>query len=341
MTGSVRQTPGRIAVVEELRGLAALYVAWFHFTNGNPAFLTEGALKLSGVHGWVGVQVFFVVSGFIIPFTMHKRGYSMVRHYVPFMAKRLVRLEPPYLACVLLSVVLGYLSSVLPGFRGEPPAYSATQLLLHVGYLVEIFDHVWVNPVFWSLAIEFQFYLVIGLLFPVIANKRRWVRLVSLGILFTSIFLPVSDKLLLPYLPVFTLGILTFHYYVGWCGVSVYCLASLLMSGAIFLTGSPVIGVAALTAALSIAFVRGPGAKWIVWLGTISYSFYLLHVPIGGRIINLGERLATRIPDKLLIGFVLAALGISIAVASLYHRLLERPSQEWSSRIAYRVTNVS
>jgi peptidoglycan/LPS O-acetylase OafA/YrhL len=135
----------RIAIVEELRGLAALAVVWFHFTNGNPNFLEDGALKASGTFGWVGVEVFFVVSAFIIPFTLYKRGYTTSEHYPRFLAKRLLRLEPPYLACVALTVLLGYWSSALPGFRGVAPSYTPVQVFLHIGYLVGFSNYEWVN----------------------------------------------------------------------------------------------------------------------------------------------------------------------------------------------------
>jgi peptidoglycan/LPS O-acetylase OafA/YrhL len=316
--------------------LAALSVAWFHFTNGHPCFLPEGPLKWSGVHGWVGVEVFFVISGFIIPYSMYQRGYSATEHYFQFLAKRLVRLEPPYIACVLLSVLLAYLSSILPGFRGEPPAYTGTQLLLHVGYLVGFSEYAWVNPVFWSLAIEFQFYLAIGLLMPAIAHRQAAVRLVSLGTLCALAVLPLSDRFLTSYLLVFALGIVTFHFRLGWMRAGSYLGACSLLSGAVYFVNSPVIAVASLAAAMAIAFVRGAGSRPLLWLGTISYSLYLLHVPIGGRIINLGERLSAG--PYVRVAFLLASLVASIVAAGIYWRWLERPSREWSSRVSYRRT---
>jgi len=334
MTDSNGRNRGRIEVVEQLRGLAALSVAWFHFTNGNPRFLPEGALKWSGAHGWVGVEIFFVISGFIIPYSMYQRGYSAAQHYFQFLAKRLVRLEPPYIACVLLSVLLAYLSSIFPGFRGEPPAYSGTQLLLHVGYLVGFSEYAWINPVFWSLAIEFQFYLAIGLLLPAIAHKQAAVRLLSLAILCASAVLPLSDRFLTSYVLVFALGILTFYFRLGWMRAGYYLGACSLLCGAVYFVNSPVTAVASLATATSIAFVRGAGFRPLVWLGTISYSLYLIHVPIGGRIINLGERLSTGPYVRLV--FLLASLVASIVAASIYCRWLERPSREWSSRVSYR-----
>jgi peptidoglycan/LPS O-acetylase OafA/YrhL len=324
---------GRIEIVEQLRGFAALFVAWFHFTTGNPGFLDDGPLRWSGKHAWVGVEVFFVISGFIIPWTMYQRRYRVSRHFFRFLLKRLLRLEPPYIAAIVLSVLLAYVSAALPGFRGQAPSYDWIQLLLHVGYLVQIAGRDWVNPAFWSLAIEFQFYVGIALVFPVLANRLAWVRRTSLAVVFLGSFLPLSDALIFPYLGVFALGMVTFHFRTGWMTTNAYLAASLLMAGAIGTIDSAVVGVFSLAAAWSIAFVGGPGLRPLAWLGLVSYSLYLLHVPIGGRIINLAER--AQVGPFSRVSFLVVALAVSCTAAWLYYRFWEHPFQRWSARLKY------
>src|SRR5260370_41397871 len=73
-TGQGKGTP-RVEIVDPLRGLAALAVAWFHFTNGSGFVKTEW-LQASGEYGWLGVDVFFVISGFVIPHSMYCGGYQ-------------------------------------------------------------------------------------------------------------------------------------------------------------------------------------------------------------------------------------------------------------------------
>ena len=87
----------RVEILEPLRGLAALAVAWFHFTNAT-GLLPEGWLRASGRYGWLGVEVFFVISGFIIPYSLFNAGYRFPRHAGRFILKRIVRLDPPYIA---------------------------------------------------------------------------------------------------------------------------------------------------------------------------------------------------------------------------------------------------
>jgi len=71
----------------------------------------------------------------------------------------------------------------------------------------------------------------------------------------------------------------------------------------------------------------------LAWLGTISYSLYLVHVPIGGKIVNLGARYAHTLPTELLV--LAIAVVASLGVAWLLWYFVERPAQRWSSAITY------
>ncbi|WP_081599255.1 acyltransferase family protein [Prochlorothrix hollandica] len=66
----------QLEVINFLRGIAALSVAWFHFTNGNVDFLDPGLLKFSGKYGYLGVEIFFVISGFIIPYSLWRSQFN-------------------------------------------------------------------------------------------------------------------------------------------------------------------------------------------------------------------------------------------------------------------------
>ena len=88
----------RLQAVEYTRGVAAFMVMWFHFTFRLP----EGALRASGLYGYLGVEAFFVISGFIIPYAMDLRHYRLGRDSFAFIGRRIIRLEPPYVMSVLL-----------------------------------------------------------------------------------------------------------------------------------------------------------------------------------------------------------------------------------------------
>ena len=119
----------RVAVVNALRGLAALWVCWYHAVGLiQPA---PSALTTLGSYGFMGVQVFFVVSGFVIPYALHRAHYQLPQ-YPRFLAKRLLRLHPPYLAVVAtiaLSLWIGRLTSL------NAATFTWPQLLAHLAYL--------------------------------------------------------------------------------------------------------------------------------------------------------------------------------------------------------------
>ena len=93
--GPARQhDAGRIETLDCLRGIAAFAVLWFHLTNGNLGFLPPGVLKSSGAFGWLGVEVFFVISGFILPYALQRAGYHSA-DFFQFVWKRILRLDPP------------------------------------------------------------------------------------------------------------------------------------------------------------------------------------------------------------------------------------------------------
>src|SRR5947209_3544881 len=158
----VARKDSRVLVVDGLRGLASLAVCWYHLVFANGAFVGGGVvaalLRDSAQNMWTGVEVFFVISGFVIPLALHRSRYA-ARDYGPFLFKRVTRLDPPYLVSVVLCVLLWYLWAQIPQLHGPPFTLTAAGLLLHLGYLNAFFHQGWLNPVYWTLAIEFQYYL--------------------------------------------------------------------------------------------------------------------------------------------------------------------------------------
>lgn len=327
------QDSGRLLTLDCLRGIAAFAVLWFHLTNGNTGFLPEGILKSSGVHGWLGVEVFFVISGFILPYALQRAGYRPA-NYFRFVWKRILRLDPPYLACIALVIALNFASTLAPGFRGPPFQFDLKQVLLHLGYLNGLVGYDWLNPVFWTLAIEFQFYLLIALLFPLVSHPLLMVRFAMFAGLAVAAFLLPSGTLVFRHLFLFMLGIWAFQIRAGMLpSVSLQAIGWVLLSGGLyFMQGSQATCAGVVTGLL---IVHGRlKARPLLFLGQISYSVYLLHVPIGGRVINLGSRFADGPVEKLAV--LMLAVAASLGAAWLFHRWVELPAQRWSAAVRYR-----
>ena len=324
--------PSRLPSIDALRGIASLAVCWFHMTNG---YAETSLVRSSGRYGWLGVEVFFVLSGFIIPFAMFSGGYTLRAGWKTFISKRILRIEPPYLLAILLAFALWHLSSMASGFKGAPPPeFISMQTLLHVGYLAGIAGYPWLNPVFWTLAIEFQFYLLVSLIFCWLSHKTMHiVLLMDLTLLLTSLLLS-SDLFVFRYLGLFMLGIVAFQYQAK--------LLTPRMTAALLLAATVITGmtlgwmvalVGSMTSMLIVSNVSFGKHKLAVWLGAISYSLYLVHVPVGGRVVNLGRRYVESQLGELFLSML--ALGVSLFAAYAFYLMIERPSQRLAARLKY------
>ena len=326
----------RIEIVQSLRGIAALGVAWFHFTNGNVHFLPAGLLKTSGAYGWVGVDIFFVISGFILPYSLFKARYkASASNYGRFLWKRVSRLDPPYLASIVVVLALAYLSAILPGYRGVTPAFHWKPILLHLGYLNAFYGAPWLNVVYWSLAIEFQYYLLIGLLFPLIRSENRAIRVVFLGALGLSALIITNDALVFHYFFLFIMGFTAFlsRFAIVQQWEVLAVLGFALLGAAVTVGGAS--AFAGIATSVVILAVEGTN-RVLALLGELSYSLYLVHVPVGGRVINLGERLGGGLVSKL--AWLTAALALSLLAAYALYRFVEQPCRRYAGSLRFQKT---
>lgn len=318
--------PGKmkIGIVGALRGLAALAVCWYHFVSGQDVWL-----KWTGKYGWLGVHMFFVISGFIIPYSLYQYRYS-IRDYFRFLGKRLARLHPPYIVSIAVVVLLGWAMMLIPRWNAAAPDTSWQQLASHFFYLNDFLHKPWLNVVYWTLGIELQWYLLLGLVFPLIAHRQWRYQIGGALLVLLGHRLVPNEHVIFHIVPVFLIGIFVFQYRMGisslWRMLIGIGLMFAIMKQPI---GMPVASVATATGLL-IAFVTLEN-RLLNWLGAISYSLYLLHLPIGLRFIDFTSRLPYS--GKYLIILDVLAIGFCLWVSSLFFRWVEGPSQKWSSAI--------
>ncbi len=255
------------------------------------------------------------------------------------MARRLLRLEPPYLVSIAVVIGVGVAASATPWFKGQAPEYNPLDVATHVGYLNAYLDKRWLNPVYWTLAIEFQYYVLVGLIFPVLVAGNQVTRIAAVSTLASMpILLPsVGGWFIAYYLPIFSAGILTFllvqrliSALAYWSGISALAAYMLYFSGG---AAGATTAVATVATALALAYIRFPHIAVVAWLGTLSYSLYLLHVPISAKVINITARLGiTQAVEILAIALSFAA---SLFAAYLLYMFVEKPSQAAAKRIGY------
>jgi len=324
---------GYFSSLDLLRGLAAVAVVFFHFTHGNPDYLSQdNILFIVGRYGFLGVDVFFVISGFVIPYAMYRGNYTPAS-FGRFMVKRVARIEPPYILSIFMVLVLNYLSTLSPAYRGDPFHIDVTGLLLHFGYLNAFFHHPWVNDVYWTLAIEFQYYILIAAVFPLLLHKNKNLSFLVLFVFALSGALINAHSLIFNYSFLFIVGILLFQFKVGYLKKGEFGILLLVVLIMIFVKFDKRYLIAALLPYFFIMYFEFSN-KFSRFLGNISYSLYLVHIPIGGRIINLAENFIQDETLRSLIVFV--AMAIVIFVAWVFFLLVEKPSMRLSKRLSYQ-----
>lgn len=315
----------RIDIVNALRAFAAMFVAWGHFAQNQGPWV-----NLSGKYGYTGVYVFFVISGFIIPYSLQRGGYTL-HNFGRFILKRSIRIYPPYLLSIPITVLA--FSSLVHPHSSDVIHVGFWQVCYHLLYLNDLVGSPWINVVYWTLAIEFQWYLLAGLLHGLFVSRSAFVRFIPVAVAVAIYFLTTSDRIISHGMPVFLIGVFVFQYKIGLIGWRrMLCLIAVMTWAMRGPTGWLIAGIAAATG-LVIAFVSFRN-RIADFLGNVSYSVYLLHVPIGVTAIGW---LAYTLPSSgsYLVALDVVGVSLSVAAAFLLYRWVEKPAQDLASRIRF------
>ncbi|MBI3866663.1 MAG: glycosyltransferase [Planctomycetia bacterium] len=338
---------GRMAFIDSMRALAALAVFAFHIRP----FVDGFAGQFVG-RGWLGVQVFFAISGFVIALSVAESRISPA-YVVRFILRRSIRLDPPYWCVIAVTVCLLIASNAVRSDRPLPlpgPAAIGAHLL----YLQDLLGYGDIVDIFWSLCIEFQFYLVFIVLLGFVQalsadgcslrGKAGFAAIVlfsGLGIasfLSGPIFKLPPKIYFLTYWNEFFVGVLcawALHGRIraGWCA-SYFAVAA---AAAAFVHWNLEVLTAIATAIVIFSFGKlgtlQHGLAWrpLTMLGRMSYSFYLVHTLVLSRLTRILERSGASSDIKPYI-IIPAGFAISLAVAGLLYWLVERPCVRLSKR---------
>ena len=319
----------RIHGLDALRGVAAVAVLLFHYTTRYQVKYGHVSPPLFSVPlGYRGVDLFFILSGFVIFMTLDR-----TRRARDFVVSRFSRLFPVFWAAVLAT----YLVVTLAGSPGKP--VSATDLLLNFTMVPELLHARLVDGAYWTLEVELLFYaamlalFVSGLLRRVHAVLAAWLALsvavhelerhgVAVSYLFTHL-------LVLPHIALFGAGMMLHRLDSE--------PATRRRSAALWAACMAVVAWTAPLDALVVA-LAGSAAVWgvlrgrlqmlahpvLVFLGTISYPLYLLHENIGFAIIHAAS--LRGMPTDLDIAL---AMAVMVAAASACAYGIERPAMRW------------
>ena len=160
-----------IPELDGVRGVAILLVLLFHFQGARP-HLVPKPLTYPMILGWSGVDLFFVLSGFLITGILVETR-DAENYFSSFYARRVLRILPLYLVAVFLCFRVAAPLARLGGVEFDPGGRLEPWYWLHASNWRSAFGHD-VEPLshFWSLSIEEQFYLVWPMLVLWIPPRR-------------------------------------------------------------------------------------------------------------------------------------------------------------------------
>jgi peptidoglycan/LPS O-acetylase OafA/YrhL len=180
MTGSAK----RIRYLDGLRGIAILIVMGWHYTGPTYTWRLpyDDALTWMPIfnRGWVGVQLFFLISGYVIFLTLERCA-----NLGEFFYRRWLRLFPAMLvASLLLFGISQFLGDYMPDGRAKlidlvPGLTFISPAFYHAAFDVDIRS---IDGVFWTLYIEAGFYVIAGLLYFLVGWRWTIAALVSLAV---------------------------------------------------------------------------------------------------------------------------------------------------------------
>ncbi|MFK3780596.1 acyltransferase family protein [Agrobacterium sp. NPDC089420] len=354
----------RLICVDSIRGVAAITVIYFHvsevaYRNGLTSNSYEYYLFLFLTEyfdiGKIAVVMFFAVSGFVIPFSLLKANMAPLRD---FAVSRFFRLYPAYWGSMILALAL------IPLVRGD--MFTLTQILANITMLQQFLGQENILGVYWTLQIEMLFYLASALMFHLrLLHKPEGAVGAVMFFLFCTIAMAAGRYAMGIKLPVaIPLGLTVMFWGLLWRhGADAKACTHL--RRLVAATSLLVVLAVPLVSLLSYNVDMGFGETWyrytiayyagmalfvlfttklrithpaFVWLGTISYSVYLLG-PVAQPIVEhlLPYRRLAPYPVHVIV--VLTAI-VTVIMAYLSHRFIELPSQKFGKKLAARQSSL-
>ncbi|XSG81695.1 MAG: acyltransferase family protein [Methyloligella sp. ZOD6] len=338
--------------IHHLRGIAAMGVLLFHAVAFVSGYGSQQLSPEQAVLGKAGVDIFFVISGFILTLVMGRAGGA-----TEFMAGRLARVGLPYWS-VLLALVAA--SIVVPGaFRDI--GWDSSDLVASILFVPTVERYGALFPILepgWTLCLEMFFYLLLAAslsLAPVFRSLALCTVLCGLAAAGLILDLPQGDGIVWFFtqsvLVEFCFGIAIAQIYLHGAEIgkrSALMLIALGLAGFVFGAFYPPdsftpirlvsFGIpAALLVAGAVFLERAGGwieSRTMTFLGTVSYSLYLTHVLVLAVMAKLLSGRFEGIGGDLLM--LVLAMGAALVGAAVFYRLAEQPALWVAARLKKR-----
>ncbi|MGV8939539.1 MAG: acyltransferase family protein [Allorhizobium sp.] len=318
-----------ISSLDGLRGLAAFVVVLSHIHLLYPEVSWWPVLNI----GSEAVALFFALSGFLMVYLYGAKPFNRASAS-EYLVHRFARIYPVYLVSVLFVIAL----SAIPALSYLYPISGVVEIVRHVIMLGS-------TGVFWSIPPETQFYVFFLLIWLWLDNPQRYASLAAVVVCLLAVIayfdFPGPGILLPSKIAYFLAGSVVGRLYARGMtapggivtGVAALALLAFFFAARLaFPEGHPSWGVtSALTAALIIHLIAAEprisaqvlGSTPLRFLGRISFSLYLFHVPVMFLV-------ATALPRSLPAALAIAiCLVLATLFASLSQKLIEAPSRRF------------
>jgi exopolysaccharide production protein ExoZ len=330
-----------LVYIQILRFLAALAVVAFHALGAPPKGfeVSDSALTFALSYGGRGVDLFFVISGFVIFYATHRANLTPAE----FLRRRVERIVPLYFV-VIFAVTM--LAITLPATFGTPDWYTPRHILKSLAFVSFTDGDMPVVYVGWSLEYEMYFYLAVALLMAL--TRDVWRNIVVMFSVFAILgqipgvaatlgnYAFFADPMILE----FVLGVIVGYVFVngriGWpmSAAAACAIVAVLVSdpaSRVIVSGIP---AACLVAAAAWASRKRIDPSWperaLARLGDASYSIYLAQVETVSLASTAVASLFPAIPPLLLL---MVTSGIVVALGLALNILVERPLLKFCRRL--------
>ena len=342
----------RFVFIDALRGIAAMAVVIHHALYSPLIDALRRAVPRTILilceDGFLGVDVFFVISGFVIAHSLR----NIVLHpqsIALFALRRQVRLDPPYWLVLFGSLLLWGMMRALMGSARVDPLPGPGAVALNMTYLQKIARAPEILGVAWTLCIEIQLYLFFSVLLW-LGQRGRGTSSLPTRLAILLVFATGAASLALNS-NVLHDAWMARYWWLFASGVLCYWTVRRVLSPWVFGIFIALVLVSRVQHASNLPLYTGTASSVVIctvgkmgrlttllggptlqYLGRTSYCLYLVHWPVKIVVLGLGFAL-TRQNSLAAIAWCLLYIAVSIAVAHVLHVLVERPCIRWSSSL--------
>lgn len=328
--------------IDALRFLAAVMVVLFHQNQANEPL--DNWYRNIVKYGWLGVPVFFVISGYCIMLSAFHSANS-----ADFLSRRFFRIYPPYWLSLLVVLLAACIQKLYLGSNAVHNMPRDTgALLANITLTTAPLTHIDTsNWVYWSLTCELLFYIIVAL--GLLAGKNHIGYLLAAVSLLPSL-LPVQHYGLLCFVdqwPAFGMGLSVFYFFRTadrWSWIGFAFLFAVNLYGLLGSQAYPLYYKAftiGATALITITHYIKVPRNILSTVGLYSYSVYLIHVPVGVFILGLVE--SNFIKQHPIFNFLydlVVCLLVSV-IAWQMHKFVEQPAINYGRRFSQRYFRAS